>query len=298
MKPHVYAFEGIGASLDLLPLAARRALDVAGYKVSLDEWRKTPLKARRAIAAMGSADRISGRRVRAFVKDESIAYSVIDKSEEPSATEVPPDLSDAELTSSAWEQLTGLGRYALIKIARGKHPQKLAQALTEISPPISTHLNAKGEARMVDVGAKETTARTAMARAHVTMKRETAARLSRGDTPKGDVIASARIAGIQAAKRTPELIPLCHHVQITRMSVEITIEDRGVTIEATADARDRTGVEMEAMTAASVAALTVYDMLKGIDRGMTIRVELHEKAGGKSGTWKRGAGRKASAVAR
>jgi cyclic pyranopterin phosphate synthase len=285
--PHIYAFEGIDASLDLLPLAARRALDASGAKVSLDAWRKAPLAARQALAAMGSGDRVSGKRVRAFLKEEAIPHSKIESSEEPSSTEVPPDLTDAELTSSSWEELTALDRYALIKIARGKHPERLTLALREIAPPLSTHLNVKGEARMVDVGEKETTARRAVARAHVSMKRETAARLSRGDTAKGDVLASARIAGIQAAKRTPELIPLCHHVALTRMAVEIAVEEGGVVIDAIADARDRTGVEMEAMTAASVAALTVYDMLKGVDRGMSIRVELREKTGGKSGTWKR-----------
>jgi len=286
MKPHIYAFEGIDDSLDLLPLAARRALDVAGYKVSLEHWRDSPLKMRRALAGLGTADKVSARSVRALLKEKKVPHAKIAEAPDPSSSEVPPELADA-LVASAWEELMPLDRYALVKIARGKHPERLASALAEIAPPLSTHLDAKGEARMVDVGDKETTARRAVARAHVAMKRETVDRLQRGNTAKGDVLASARIAGIQAAKRTPDLIPLCHVVALTRMAVDIAIEEHGVVIDAIADARDRTGVEMEAMTAASVAALTVYDMLKGIDRGMSIRVELHEKAGGKSGTWNR-----------
>jgi cyclic pyranopterin phosphate synthase len=286
-ETHVYAFEGIDASLDLLPLAARRALDVAGCKVSLDSWKKAKLAARRALVALGSGDRVAAARVRAHLKGAKIPFDAIAKTPDPSASEVPPELADAELTASAWSALEAIDRYALFKIARGKHPENLARALAEIAPPLSTHLDARGQARMVDVGAKETTARRAIARAHVAMKKETIARLRSGDTKKGDVLATARIAGIQAAKRTPELIPLCHHVALTRMAVDIAIDDRGVSIDAIADARDRTGVEMEAMTAASVAALTVYDMLKGIDRGMRIRVELVEKAGGKSGLWTR-----------
>lgn len=153
-----------------------------------------------------------------------------------------------------------------------------------------THLDARGRARMVDVSTKETTVREAVARASVRMEPSTFARLERGETPKGDVWATARIAGIQAAKRTPELIPLCHAIALT--SVEIDFElDHGaarVRVIATARARDRTGVEMEAMTAAAIASLTLYDMLKAIDRAITIEmVELVRKSGGKSGEFAR-----------
>ncbi|MGO8999584.1 MAG: cyclic pyranopterin monophosphate synthase MoaC [Polyangiaceae bacterium] len=153
--------------------------------------------------------------------------------------------------------------------------------------PLSTHLNERGEARMVDVGAKAVTPRRAVARARVAMQAATAARLRAGDVAKGDVLGTARIAGIQGAKRTSELIPLCHAVALTRVTVDFVVEEDGVAILATADALDRTGVEMEALTAASVAALTVYDMLKSVDRGMRLTVELAEKSGGKSGTWVR-----------
>jgi cyclic pyranopterin phosphate synthase len=143
---------------------------------------------------------------------------------------------------------------------------------------------------MVDVGAKDITSRRAIARARVKMSPETFARLVAGDTPKGDVLAAARIAGIQAAKRTSELIPLCHIVALTRVEIAITLEDGIAVVDATAEARDRTGVEMEAMVAASTAALTLYDMLKAVDRGMSFDVCLIEKTGGKSGTWQRGEG--------
>jgi len=141
---------------------------------------------------------------------------------------------------------------------------------------------------MVDVGAKDVTARRAIARARVRMSHETFLRLAAGDTPKGDVLAAARIAGIQAAKRTSELIPLCHMINLTRVEVTITLESDVAIVDATAEARDRTGVEMEAMVAASTAALTLYDMLKAVDRGMSFDVCLVEKTGGKSGRWTRG----------
>jgi cyclic pyranopterin phosphate synthase len=141
---------------------------------------------------------------------------------------------------------------------------------------------------MVDVSEKAVSDREAIASAVVRMDTSTLEVLLSGETKKGDVLAAARIAGIQAAKKTPELIPLCHHVALT--SVEVAFEERDATlvIRATARARDRTGVEMEALTAVSVAALTIYDMLKAIDRGMTIdRIQLEEKRGGRSGDFAR-----------
>ena len=153
--------------------------------------------------------------------------------------------------------------------------------------PELTHLTKDGDAHMVDVGAKEVTARRAVARARVRMSADTFRRLASGDTPKGDVLAAARIAGIQAAKRTSELIPLCHLIALTRVEIVITLEGGGAVVEAIAEARDRTGVEMEAMVAASTAALTLYDMLKAVDRGISFDVALVEKSGGKTGTWRR-----------
>jgi cyclic pyranopterin phosphate synthase len=139
---------------------------------------------------------------------------------------------------------------------------------------------------MVDVGPKPQTARRAVAAARVTTTREALDAVTAGSSPKGDVFAAARIAGIQAAKRTPELIPLCHGLALTRVEVDFRVDSAACAIDvrAAAEAVDRTGVEMEAMVAASVAALTIYDMMKSADRWMTIeRVELLEKSGGKSG---------------
>ena len=153
-----------------------------------------------------------------------------------------------------------------------------------------THLDAAGRARMVDVGDKPSTERTATARAAVRVSPETARRVLDGDTPKGDVLGVARIAGIQAAKRTSELIPLCHPLALSFVGVEGSIDTKSGVIELIAEARTTgpTGVEMEALTAASVAALTVYDMIKGLERGAEIAsVALLSKAGGRSGQWRR-----------
>jgi len=154
-----------------------------------------------------------------------------------------------------------------------------------------THIDEHGAARMVDVADKEVGDRRAVARALVRMSPETAAAVAAGDAPKGDVLGVARIAGIQAAKRTGELIPLCHPIGLDHVDVEAAIDAAAglVTLVATARVSARTGVEMEAMTAAAIAALTVYDMVKGLDRGVSVEsVELLEKSGGRSGHWKRG----------
>jgi cyclic pyranopterin phosphate synthase len=153
-----------------------------------------------------------------------------------------------------------------------------------------THLDSSGRARMVDVGDKAATERRAVARAVVRVSPETARQVREGDAPKGDVIGVARIAGIQAAKRTSELIPLCHPLALSFVGVEGSVDVEAGEIRLTAEARTTgpTGVEMEALTAASVAALTVYDMVKGIERGAEIAsVALVEKSGGRSGHWRR-----------
>lgn len=149
-----------------------------------------------------------------------------------------------------------------------------------------THLDSLGNAHMVDVSAKDVTSRTATARARVLMKPETLAHIVGGTAPKGDVLATARIAGIMAAKKTSELIPLCHPLLISKVSVELTprAADNAVDVEATVKVDGKTGVEMEALTACSIACLTIYDMLKAVDRGMRITdIRLVEKSGGKSG---------------
>jgi cyclic pyranopterin phosphate synthase len=153
-----------------------------------------------------------------------------------------------------------------------------------------THLDDVGRARMVDIGGKAVTDRRALARAIVRMSPATAAAVRDGDAPKGDVLGPARIAGIQAAKRTAELIPLCHQLPLSFADVVAEVDADAGVVTLTAEARTtaQTGVEMEALTAASVAALTVYDMVKGLEKGVAIeQVVLVEKSGGRSGEWRR-----------
>ena len=151
-----------------------------------------------------------------------------------------------------------------------------------------THLDEHGRAHMVNVGEKAMTHRVCVARAEVEMARETLDRISGGDMPKGDVLATARLAGIQAAKRTSDMIPLCHPLLVGSVSVNFEIGDDFVAIEAHVDTVDRTGVEMEALHACSTAALTVYDMCKSADRAMVIgELALWEKTGGRSGVYRR-----------
>jgi cyclic pyranopterin phosphate synthase len=150
-----------------------------------------------------------------------------------------------------------------------------------------THLRGSGEAHMVDVSAKAVTERIAIARGHVVMTKATRQLVLKGDAKKGDVLGAARIAGIMAAKRTHELIPLCHPLALSGIEVDITPDPRGFTIEATVKVSGKTGVEMEALTAVSVACLTIYDMVKSAERGMRIEgIALIEKRGGKSGTYR------------
>ena len=150
-----------------------------------------------------------------------------------------------------------------------------------------THLDSQGRARMVDVGGKPETQRVAVALGRIRMNAATLAALRDGRTPKGDVLAVARVAGIMAAKRTGELIPLCHPLALDAVSVEFAFVDDGVEARATASLTGRTGVEMEALTAVSVALLTIYDMAKAIDKGMVLEgIRLIEKRGGKSGDWR------------
>ncbi|MGH8852222.1 MAG: cyclic pyranopterin monophosphate synthase MoaC [Casimicrobiaceae bacterium] len=150
-----------------------------------------------------------------------------------------------------------------------------------------SHFDAVGRAHMVDIAGKDVTKRVARAAGRISMRPETLALIRAGTASKGDVLGVARIAAIQAAKRTAELIPLAHPLPLTRVAVEFTLEDDAVGIAVTAETLDRTGVEMEALTAASVGLLTVYDMCKAVDRGMRIEsLRLLEKSGGKSGHFK------------
>ena len=150
-----------------------------------------------------------------------------------------------------------------------------------------THLDNTGAARMVDVSAKPDTQRRAVAEGRITMSPDAAAAIRDGAVAKGDVLAVARVAGIMAAKRTGELIPLCHPLPITSVTIDLTPDNTGVTAAATVTTTGKTGVEMEAMTAVSIALLTIYDMVKAADRGCRIDgIRLIEKSGGKSGDWR------------
>lgn len=152
-----------------------------------------------------------------------------------------------------------------------------------------THVSESGEARMVDVSAKAVTVRTATASGFVRTTPQVIALLRGEGVPKGDALAVARIAGIQAAKRTPDLVPLCHPVAIHGVTVDLTVVDDGVLVRATVRTADRTGVEMEALTCVCVAGLTLIDMVKAVDREACIeQVRVEEKSGGRSGTWRRG----------
>jgi cyclic pyranopterin phosphate synthase len=151
-----------------------------------------------------------------------------------------------------------------------------------------THLNAAGQAHMVDVSSKDVTARSATASGTVLLSPAAVAALRSGTVPKGDALAVARIAGIQGAKRTPDLIPLCHPIGLHAVSVDLEVADHGVLMRATARTADRTGVEMEALTSVAVAALALIDMVKAVDPAAVITdIRLEEKSGGKSGLWRR-----------
>lgn len=153
-----------------------------------------------------------------------------------------------------------------------------------------THVNAKGEAHMVDVGGKHETDRIAIAHGSIKMAKHTLEAIENGNAPKGDVLATARIAGIMGAKKTSELIPLCHPLMLTKIAVDITADHDlpGYQVTATVGLNGKTGVEMEALTAVSITCLTIYDMAKALDKSMVIsNICLLEKRGGKSGTWKR-----------
>ena len=149
-----------------------------------------------------------------------------------------------------------------------------------------THIDEAGAARMVDVGGKAVTAREAIASGRITMSAEAAAAIGAGTAKKGDVLAVARVAGIMAAKRTSDLIPLCHPLPLTKVEIDLVVDETGVTATATASTEGKTGVEMEALTAATVTLLTIYDMAKAIDKTMVLTdIRVRAKSGGKSGDW-------------
>jgi cyclic pyranopterin phosphate synthase len=291
-SPDVYAFERIDNALPFIPLAARRVLDTLGRKLSLEGWLSLTIDDRRRLVRAGAAACVDP--TAASVLEAAIpAPAKSPPQSEPDENGPPRELTLAlgaarPLDESKWKSLHPLERYTLVKVA--SKPEKLALAYHHIVGLDFPHLTRTGEARMVQVGEKSETRRCAVASACVRTTRGVVDAIATGTTAKGDVLAAARVAGILAAKRTPELVPLCHPVRTTHAAIDFEPNaERGeLRVRATIEAVDRTGVEMEAMVAASVASLTVYDMIKSADRWATIdAVRLDAKSGGKSGDLRR-----------
>jgi cyclic pyranopterin phosphate synthase len=373
----VFPFEDVGDSLELLPLAARRALDLSGYRLSLEGYQSLPVDARLALAERGAETSVDSLAVERIIRKATHPPTRIKPIADPDPFSPPEQLETAVVDRkglvAAWQKLRPLDRFALVHVLRRSiahddvgrldaamrvivgdprtsnvpstkrserpppelepeapapsrkpahadvprapampewtiEPSRARAPISTAPPPsapaasrglsslpprpeeVSTHLGAGGEVHMIDVASKAETSRRATASGSVFMRSDTALRLSRSDVPKGEVLATARVAGILAAKRTPELIPLCHHVALSHVEIHVDIEVASgtVTVTAVAEATDRTGVEMEALTAVSVACLTIYDMLKGVDRDMVIGdVKLLTKTGGKTGPYSR-----------
>lgn len=336
----IYAFEDLLPAIESPPIAARRAFEHAGLRITTEAWRTLSLDARTRLSLAGAAERVDIEVVGAIARQASPPPQRVPMGVDPDAGVPPEALVRAlepgrSIEPQRWASLRPLDRYALVNTYRRAMARSSFSILGEAfdavmtappptaderggaaatrldrgavrwkpSPPpqppassISTHLDEDGAVHMVPVGEKTATARRAVATGVVTMRADTAARLLSRDTPKGEVLATARIAGIMAAKRTPELIPLCHAVALTGVKVDLEVDAPGarVIVTATADALDRTGVEMEALVAVSAACLTIYDMLKGIDRDLVIGdVKLLEKSGGRTGHYVRGGDRRA-----
>lgn len=379
----VYSFEGLLPELESPPIAARRALDHAGLRLSVEGWRSLPLDDRQRVTIAGVADRVDADLVASLLRRASPGPQRISPVSDPDPSAPPEALAKAleptrAIDPKRWARLRAVDRYALAHTyrravarsafsilgdafdavlaasappppapspppplpyqpagyysavqdareppARGYERERPSYAppplhetpappktsvetpqpprayepagrgFATFPPPagtLSNHLNQAGEVHMVDVARKPKTERRAIARGSVHMRADTLARLMSRDAPKGEVLATARVAAVLAAKRTHEIIPLCHQVALTHLEViiEIDVPASAVHVSAVADAYDRTGCEMEAMVAVSTACLTVYDMLKGIDRDIVIGdVKLMEKSGGRSGHYRR-----------
>ena len=293
----LYHFDGIDERLELVPLSARRALDQAGLKLSLDGWKSLPHSLRAEIAEAGSRTAVDLARAREAALTALPPPAPIQPAEDPAPERVPAEIRAAlgeaqPLDPAVWTSLEPLDRYALAKLCASGNKERLLAGYREIvgAAATSPHLAPRGGARMVDVAEKPVTLRRAVAESRVRLGATALERLLRADAPKGDVLGTARLAGIMAAKRTPDIVPLCHPVAITQVDVELAVVEAEslVRIVARVQAVDRTGVEMEAMHAVCAAALTIYDMLKSFDRAMEIGpARLIEKSGGRSGDFRR-----------
>jgi cyclic pyranopterin phosphate synthase len=289
----LYSFDVDGDTLEQLPLAARRALDHAGRKLSLSGWTSLDDAERRTLVRLGSVSPVDLDAVARVLRRARPTAVATEALADPPRDAPPPRLVEAyaaqgRLNAAIWTTLSDVDRYALQKVARKPNPERLANAYAEIigHTQVSTHLRAQGGVQMVNVGAKSVTERRAEAESRVSMNRDAFALLSNNAVPKGDVLATARVAAIMAAKRTSELIPLCHALPLTHIAVELRLDaaTQSVHISTTVETQGKTGVEMEALVAATHAALTIYDMLKGVDRSMTMGpTRLLAKSGGASG---------------
>lgn len=293
----LYRFDGVDEAFELLPLAARRALDHAGRKLSLEGYRSLPLSERQELTRLGSEDVVEIALVNAICRAARPPAQAIDPSLDPPGSAPSEALRMAygagrPIPSASWSALSPLDRYVLEKVARRENPERLDAAYHEIigQSAFSSHVGPGGGVRMVGVGGKQPSLRRAEAESRVSMNAAAFERASRADAPKGDVLGTARVAAIMAAKRTSELIPLCHPLSLTKVDVQLTLAsaDLAVHVAVVVECFDRTGVEMEALTAASVAALTVYDMLKAFDHGMEMGpTRLVRKSGGRTGDYQR-----------
>jgi cyclic pyranopterin monophosphate synthase len=293
----LFQFDGVDAAFDLLPLAARRALDLAGRKLSLEGYRSLTLSARQTLARLGSSTDVD-------VSDVIAIGEQATPPAEPTAALADPPAGapdgaimaafgpERPIPAGSWGALHPLERYALRKVALSPNLERREQAYREIigQSALSSHVAPEGGVRMVGVGSKAPSLRRADAESRVSMSAEAFARASQRDAPKGDVLGTARVAAVMAAKRTSELIPLCHPLSLTKIDVVLSLDSsaHAIDVAVSVECFDRTGVEMEALTAASVAALTIYDMLKGVDRSMEIGpTRLIRKSGGRTGDYLR-----------
>lgn len=293
----LFRFDGVDATFDLLPLAARRALDHAGQKLSLEGFRSLSMAEREELVELGSRDEVDVARATAIARAARPPAEPLEPRVDPSPAAPDAALLDALgparlIPLGTWSALSPLERYALTKVARSQNAERLEQAYAEIigQSAFSSHVAPDGGVRMVGVAEKAPSRRRAEAESRVTMNAEAFERVSHRTAPKGDVLGTARVAAVMAAKRTADLIPLCHPLSLTKVDVTLTLvaEARAVDVSVVVECVDRTGVEMEALTAASVAALTVYDMLKAFDRGMEIGpTRVTRKSGGRSGDYER-----------
>lgn len=280
--------------LSLMPMAARRALDWAGMRLPLAGWQALAGETRHALVRLGAAAQVEVALVLQAIQPVAAIAETMPPLVDPPGNSPPAKVTEAysnigPISEATWQALSPLARYALAKVAVKKRPERLRIVYQEIVERLSPHLAAQGGVLMVDVASKPITHRTALAETMVTLSTETFQRLLARDVPKGDVLGIAQTAGIMAAKKTADLIPLCHPLALTRVEVTLLpIAPDRVQITARVEAHERTGVEMEAMTAVSVAALTLYDMLKALDKGITLGpTRLLAKSGGKSGDFRR-----------